>query len=253
MSVRDIIDAEIEHFDEFGWSHLPSLVDSDTIAKVYASTEKIWGSQATVNHGGADNFFHAIPGDDPNSIERKEILLSPAMGKNLRRLLRIPRVRLMVDAFLVKKPEKDRHGRTLYHQDFAGQAVDRSNYLSVWIALHDMPADAGVLRFYNRSHKLGVLGWVFADGISLDDRCKGLLKDEDLSPARPLKAGDATIHHALTVHGADANRTAHLRWARSATFIDAAARQPGSGAGLPFGVAQKPGALYEDSVCPVVP
>jgi hypothetical protein len=253
MGVRDVTETEVAHFHENGWAFLPGLVDKVTIDRVYATADRVWKSQDTLNHGGADNFFSAIPGDDPNSIERREVLLSPTMGRNLTRLLCIPRIRLFADAFLVKKPEAQGHGRTLYHQDFAGQAVDRSNYLSVWIALHDMPAEAGVMRFYSRSHKLGVLGWAFADGISLDDRCGDLLKDEDLSPARPMKAGDATVHHSLTVHGASANRTSNLRWARSATFIDADARQPGSAAGLPAGVAQKPAALYDDAECPIVP
>jgi ectoine hydroxylase-related dioxygenase (phytanoyl-CoA dioxygenase family) len=109
------------------------------------------------------------------------------------------------------------------------------------------------VRFYSGSHRLGVLGWVFADGISLEERCQDMLKDCPLSPARPMKAGDATVHHSLTVHGALANSTNTIRWARSMVYIDADARQKIPPDGLPAGVPVKSAAVFDNPECPVVP
>jgi len=250
LSAREITADEVAHFHEQGWAHLPNLVDRAQIERTYKSAESMLDKDASLNHGGAGQFFDAIPGGD--SVERQDIFLSAPMGRGLQRLLGIPAIRLWGDAFILKKPEAGGHKGTLYHQDFPGLPIDRSNYLSIWIALHDMPAEAGTLRFYSGSHRLGILGWVFADGISLEQRC-AQLRPENLSPLRAMKAGDATIHHSLTVHGAPANGTSRNRWARTAVFMDAEARQKNDVAGLPPGVPRNPAGLFDNPACPIVP
>lgn len=175
------------------------------------------------------------------------------MGNNCARFLDVPRIRLLADGYLLKMPEQGGlHDATLYHQDFPGNPVDRSSFLTVWIALHDMDADQGVMRFYSRSHRLGVFGQVFADGIDLRNRCPDL-KEADLSPPMHLRAGDATVHHSLTVHGAPPNRTETPRWAYNILYMESDARYTASPGLFPEGVVLEPFAPFEHSAFPLLP
>jgi len=175
------------------------------------------------------------------------------MASNVSRLLDVSRVRLLADGYLLKMPESEGyHDGTLYHQDFPGNPVDRSSFLTVWIALHDMVAEQGTMRFYNRSHRLGVLGQVFADGVDLRTRCPAL-KENDLSAPLQLRAGDATIHHSLAVHGAPPNRTSKPRWAYNMLYMDAQSRYTMSPGMFPEGVSLAPFALFDHSMFPMLP
>jgi len=255
MSVRAVTDDEVRRFQENGWAHLPGLVDRDTVARVLEIGEQALRDGAGMTGFGAtvDRCFLPFPGGDRTGFMGKDMMLSPTMGQNASRMLDIARVRLFADAFLLKKPRTEgTHDGTLYHQDFAATPVDRSSFMGVWIALHDMPADAGVMRFYNRSHRIGVLGYAFADGISLADRCTAALQGTELSPPLIMKAGDATVHHALVVHGSPPNTTTANRWAYSMTLMDADARQNGAPA-FPPGVKVERFATLDDRAFPLVP
>ena len=175
------------------------------------------------------------------------------MGRNAARLLALPQVRLLsTGGYLLKMPEsaQQQYG-TLFHQDYPGHAVDRSNFFTVWFALHDMPAEAGAMRFYSRSHMRGVLGQAYIDDMDIRERYK--LKDADLSPPLKMRAGDATVHHALTIHGALPNRTAHPRWSYAYIYFDADTRYNGAPDTFTDGVTLEHYALFDHPVFPRIP
>ncbi|GAA3144284.1 phytanoyl-CoA dioxygenase family protein [Nonomuraea salmonea] len=127
------------------------------------------------------------------------------MGRNAVRLLHgVRAVRVQVTNLLVK--EAGEHGATEFHQDFPWMPMDRSAMLTVWLALADVPAGMGALRFYAGSHRHGLLGRSFTRPDDDQLTQHPWLKELELSPPLDLEAGDATVHHALTVHGAPANR-----------------------------------------------
>ena len=64
---------------------------------------------------------------------------------------------------------------------------------------------------------------MFGTGNDLLDRHEAL-RALPLSPSRAMKAGDATVHGSLMVHGASANRTDFPRWARTSIYFDDACR-----------------------------
>jgi ectoine hydroxylase-related dioxygenase (phytanoyl-CoA dioxygenase family) len=135
-------------------------------------------------------------------------------------------VRIQVTNLLIKEPGGG-HGATDFHQDFPWMPMDRSAMLTIWLALVDVPADMGSLRFYTGSHRYGILGRSFTrEG---DDQITQhpWLKELELSPPLDLKAGDATVHHALTVHGAPANRRDTPRLSFTVTYFDADALYTG--------------------------
>jgi ectoine hydroxylase-related dioxygenase (phytanoyl-CoA dioxygenase family) len=85
------------------------------------------------------------------------------------------------------------------------------------------------MRFLSRSHQQGVLGRSFVgeeEGDILDSQ--PWLRRLELSPPIDLEAGDATVHHTLTVHGAPEKQTATRRLSVAASYFDADALYTGA-------------------------
>lgn len=165
---------------------------------------------------------------------------------------------------LIKEPERGGpgehgrghragHGATEFHQDFPWMPMDRSAMLTVWLALVDVPADMGSLRFYGGSHRHGLLGRSFTrdgdDQLSQHSWLRGL----ELSPPLDLAAGDATAHHALTVHGAAANRRDTARLSFTVTYFDADALYTGMPYQQTDGLGLTVNRPFEHPKFPVVP
>lgn len=227
IQVRHATDDEVAAFKDRGWVRLPRLVDPGTVAVLRDRALGHLRDRREAGHAAVDQAF----GQSRDIAERDELFgalaRSPAMAANATRLLHgVTAVRIQVTNLLVKEPGE--HGSTEFHQDFPWMPMDRSAMLTVWLALADVPADMGALRFYTGSHRHGVLGRSFAsDG---DDQLSQhpWLKELELSPPLDLEAGDATVHHALTVHGAPANGRDGTRLSFTATYFDADALYTGA-------------------------
>ncbi len=254
MSVRPITDAETDHFQQKGWVHLKSLVDKDTVSYLHDRSEAAYAENRTTGEFGpiVDRNFSAFLGEPRDSDVSKTMVQSPVMGRNIARLLDVPGIRLLADGYMLKMPQREgAHDDTLYHQDFPGNPVDRSTFLTVWVALHDMTPEMGVMRFYDGSHMSGVHGQVFADGIDLRKRVR--LKDQALCPPFAMKAGDATAHHSLTIHGAPPNASSSRRWAYNILYMDSRCRYTGSPGLFPEGLVVEPMTVLDQSIFPLLP
>ncbi|WP_415975072.1 phytanoyl-CoA dioxygenase family protein [Rhodococcus sp. 077-4] len=226
-AVRSVTTSEVEHFSEHGWVHLPSLVDSDTVEGLHrVADDRLSATKSEVGRGvgyvdrafGQDRDIAAIEPDFRAVAHDKN------MGDNAIRLLgSVHRVRLQISNLLVKEPVGSmlHSEETVFHQDFPWLPMDRSSMLTVWVALVPVTADMGSLRFVDRSHRLGVLGRSFVrDG---DDMLSQhpWLQQHSIAGGVDLQPGDATVHHALTVHGAPANSTERRRLSFAATYFGA--------------------------------
>jgi hypothetical protein len=255
VSVRDITDEEADLFQQNGWAHLSGLVDLQTVGLLHRQAEKVLAEQKTERIYGniVDRSFRDLPGVDRESPQARDMMMAPAMARNMARVLGLRGVRVLIDGFLLKTPEREgKHDGTIFHQDFPGHPVDRSQFLTLWVALHDLPADGGLVQFYNRSHLQGSRGWVFADSVDLRQRCADL-KDEDLSHPVAMRAGDATIHHSLTVHGAGPNFSANRRWAYTVIYMDPDTRYNGAQGEFRAGTKVEPYAVLDLPIFPLVP
>lgn len=112
------------------------------------------------------------------------------------------------------------------HQDNYYFMLKPAEAVTMWLALEDVDAENGCVRYVTGSHQHGVrphgrtqtLG--FSQGItdfwSEDDQAKAV--------AFPAKPGDLLIHHSMTIHWAEANRSENrsrkaiglIYWAKSA-------------------------------------
>ena len=234
-SVREVTESEVAFFHKNGWVHLPSLVNSAVATAMLLTARS--APRPRRGAGGKIGFreaqFSDYQGLAAAEETYREYVFSSVMARNASRLLHGDKqVRLLFEGLLVKDPvgELDGHGPSLYHQDFPYTPVDRTSIVTFWLALADIHAAMGSMRFYSGSHRYGPLGMHLMDGVDLVDR-EPWLRELELSAPLNLSPGDATVHSDLVVHGAPPNTASSPRWAYSVGYFDAAARYTGQ----PFG------------------
>jgi ectoine hydroxylase-related dioxygenase (phytanoyl-CoA dioxygenase family) len=252
VPVREVTGDEVAFFRSNGWALLPQLVDPLRVADLRDRALLRLRSRQRAHAGFVDDAF----GQDRDIASNDEafgaLARSPAIGGNAVRLLTgVSRVRLQVTNLLVK--EAGEHGSTVFHQDFPWMPMDRSAMLTFWLALADVPADMGSLRFYNGSHLYGTLGRSFVrngdDALSSHPWLSSL----PMSPPLDLAPGDATVHSSLVIHGAPENRRDTPRLSFTATYFDADTLYTGAAYGQTDNLGLTVNRPFDHPSFPVVP
>ncbi|MDZ4057294.1 MAG: phytanoyl-CoA dioxygenase family protein [Polynucleobacter sp.] len=151
------------------------------------------------------------------------------------RLMGVGEVRLVDDVAFVKPPKQDGGGPTLWHQDTPNYPFDRRGFLTIWVAVDDIPANHGSLTYLPGSHRLGLLGAM--DGAGAEYGLESLLQAEDHEyigqpVTATFAAGDASVHDGATLHAAVRNEASRPRRAWALRFIPTATLY--NGASHPF-------------------
>ena len=206
--LREVTDEEVAFYQEHGWVMMEKLVDPD-FATEMLRVGRTWRE----SKGGEGPFKLAAEGVEPY----RSFLFSERMARNATRLVNRKRLkgvdlplRYRIDLLLLKPPGA--RGST-YHQDSAEHGSDRVGELQFWLALAEVTADMGAMRFVERSHREGPLGSVFNDDKGdLLEQFPNLESVLGLSPPFRYRPGDCTVHHGYTVHGGPDNTTDRPRW-----------------------------------------
>jgi ectoine hydroxylase-related dioxygenase (phytanoyl-CoA dioxygenase family) len=241
--VRAITEEEITAFSENGWVRLDGLLSMERAeqlleqAKIVMSTpddgasaartaegkaRQVEGVKQVVNVGAWHDRRHlAVEGREPFA----SVAFSQQLGENVRRLMRRNvGIRYRTDYLACKMPAGQSGGDpTRWHQDFRFMPHDRAGTVNVWIALDAVTPDQGSLRFLTGSHVEGLAGWA----PDLSTERQDLFARYQLSPPLHLVAGDATIHHSYTIHGAPENATLDPRWTYIASYFPTDVRYTG--------------------------
>jgi hypothetical protein len=260
--VRALEDEEIAFYRANGWVKAEALIAPELAAEMLEIVRPIidrpdiadqarkapklddWGSR--VVDSGYWRDYHFIARDD-----RREpfysLAFSEEIGRNSQRLLgRDVGVRFNTDFVAVKVPgpvDGPANRPTSPHQDFVNVPFDRVGNHNYWIALSDVTAEQGALRFYSRSHRLGPLGLHDDDYESVLASYRALMEAEDVALSEPvtLRPGDATIHSSMTIHCAPSNTTDAWRIGYVLAYMPADSRYTGApyyntaGTGLAMG------------------
>ncbi len=150
-----------------------------------------------------------------------DILWNPAVVIPASQLLGDKSVRFWHDQIFYK-PAK--HGGVVaWHQDYSyWTRTVPMNHLTCWFSLDDSSTNNGCLHYVPKSHKWGFLDKVNLGG-SMDD-LRAYLTDEQKELFKPipieLKAGFATFHHPLLVHGSFENSSDRPRRALVLNFFE---------------------------------
>jgi ectoine hydroxylase-related dioxygenase (phytanoyl-CoA dioxygenase family) len=103
------------------------------------------------------------------------------------------------------------------HQDYRFMGGDPECF-TVWIPLHDCPADIGPLRIVEGSHRLGYQRHE-DESLHVPEIATEAVSDSDWVGGQ-IEAGDVLIFHSLTVHAASPNVSKQLRISLDCRFQD---------------------------------
>jgi hypothetical protein len=223
LSCRAVTNDEVARYDNQGWVKLPGLVSPETAQALLDMAKARMGEDGQGNEVSPmqQPFFNPEVSEGPASPVLRPLI--DGIGANGRELMQRRKglgVRYFGDSFAPKLPagRETRYpgaGATYYHQDFINWALDRSGGMTIWIALEDLEPESGTMSFLDGSHRLGTLGHYRSyEGASdiRDDYPELVERCTETGPVA-YRAGDATVHSNLTVHGAGENRTDRPRWA----------------------------------------
>ncbi len=146
----------------------------------------------------------------------KELILDEKIGKMAADLAAVEGIRVWHDQALVKRPWAN---PTAWHLDTPFWSFDSRDALSIWIALDDATVENGCLYFIPGSHKKTTFE---NPGITKNMRAIFDFYPEfvDAQPhVATMKAGSASFHNGLCIHGAGANMTPGFRRAMTCAFM----------------------------------
>jgi ectoine hydroxylase-related dioxygenase (phytanoyl-CoA dioxygenase family) len=214
-------DDEVAHYRRKGYAILRGLLHEPELVRLRRVFDDLGGSRPNVVNKFARrlvvtrNLWQTDPG-----IETIVMRIAPVAA----RLMGASQVRLIDDVALVKPPKHEGGDPTVWHQDAPNFPFDRRGFLTVWIAVDDVPLDQGPLTFLPGSHRIGLLGAI--DGGGEEIHLDSLLQPDDREHvgepvATALDAGDASVHSGYLLHSAGPNLTSRPRRAWGVRFIPA--------------------------------
>jgi len=198
-------------FQEHGWLQVDDVLTPAEVNEARSELLKL----AAAGAGTKDKHLAALSSSDYQKMAKavnepsrispffRQLATAPKMGELMRELLGVKEIRLFRDLGLIKPPVLEDGIATGVHQDQVFYPLDRKGVASLWIALVDLPANSGTMRFVDRSHKMGPVGRYVLPG---HDWLAAHPEDAaNMTPAPALRAGCATIHDGFTLHGSDPN------------------------------------------------
>jgi ectoine hydroxylase-related dioxygenase (phytanoyl-CoA dioxygenase family) len=146
----------------------------------------------------------------------RKLMMSPQLGKAAALLSGAKGIRIWHDQALFKGPWGNPTG---LHLDVPYWSFNAPDAISIWVALDDATPDNGCLYFLPGTHqKTG-----YRDvGITKNMKAIFTLYPELAAleaVAAPMKAGSASFHNGLTIHGAGANMTPRPRRAMTCAYM----------------------------------
>lgn len=270
--LREPTPEEIETFWRDGVVCLRGILPPGWLAVLEAGVERWLQSEGrfslsefgtTLEEGKARPKAHFYGGTDHWKTDedcRRFACESPLPGI-VGRVLRSAKVNLYEDSILVKEPGAVE--RTMFHQDLPYFHVEGLQVCTTWIPLDPVSRDTGSLLFVKGSHlwkKLYRPNY-FVKHQSMPDTEGEDAPDYHASRRDAeilcfdMQPGDLTVHHGLTLHGAEGNHSpTQRRRAMSVRYCGDDARYR-----IRRGAAQKPhhatveaGSVLDHPDCPVV-
>lgn len=163
-------------------------------------------------------------------------------------LIGCERVRVFHDHVIVKPPHG---GHTIpWHRDLANWPVREPRAVSCWLALDDVTAESGAMRFMPGGHKEPI-----TRSIDFLNEAKVWGDREADAVTVPALAGSAIFHHCLSWHTSPPNATGAWRRAYITIYLDATCTFDPERAGwhpMSGRVKVPPGAVFNEDAFPTL-
>lgn len=282
--LREVTDAEAETFWRDGVVCLREIMPAQWISVVESGVERWLASSmrfslsdfgSTLAKAESRPRAHFYGGTDhwKTDPDCRRFACESPLPAIVGRLLRAKKVNLYEDSILVKEPGAIE--KTMFHQDLPYFHVEGAQVCTSWVPLDPVTRASGSLLFVKGSHawkKLYRPNYFVQTGSipdtegeeapdyhatsdpSGDTGSRKTLRDAEIL-CFDMKPGDLTVHHGLTLHGAEGNASnGQRRRAMSVRYCGDDARYR-----IRRGAAQKPhhGSVREGDAldhpdCPVV-
>jgi len=241
---QTLSDTARTQYERDGFCMTPNALDPARVPDACAVMDRVvHGEYAT---GVSPVGVNWRPGDDPSALVKidqpqlsdqaiSELLVESRIGEYAASLMNADMVQAWAVQLLLKPPAATGWGSVGWHQDddYWHNWWD-GEVFTCWLALSDVTAEAGPLRFVPRSHRWGYLasGNFFSPELG-DGREKFPIPDgeawQEVEAVPP--AGGASFHHRRTIHGSGINTSSgprrsyavHLRTDRSTPLAGAPA------------------------------
>lgn len=224
---------QMARFRRDGYVATPRLSPEDELRAIRALYDRLFDQRVGLGEG---QLFDTLGHNDGKAAEMRlpqmftlsrhaPWLADSALHRNLLAIARQllgPRAELVAEFAILKPPGKN--APTPWHQDeaFFDFRTPYDECVSAWVALQDAREEHGCMLYVPGSNHGPLLPHRSPGG---DPKMHGLeVIGADLSgaTAAPLKAGQASVHHCRTLHGAGPNLTTEAR--RGYTLVYAVPR-----------------------------
>ena len=217
--------AQVERYEREGFlSPLPALTSDE----------------ARACRGKLEAFEHAIGGRitaDPTGHyrSRTHVLLPwvhalaahPAILDAVEGLIG-PDILVYTSTWFIKEPESA--AIAAWHQDATYFGLRPYVHVTAWLALTDATAESGCMEFLPGSHHGGQLphrAGVVAESVNRAGQAIVVAVDDRPAVAAPLRAGEFSLHHTLTLHRSPPNRSGDRRIGLAISYVPTHARHLG--------------------------
>jgi hypothetical protein len=206
-------DDQIAFFHREGFLSLPKITSAEEVDFVRGIYDRLFDARTGWRDG---NYLDYTGVDDMVPARLPQILMpsvyEPALKETaifancqaIARQLLGPAAEFIFDHATLKPARTG--PPTPWHQDQAFYGAGTAYFaITFWIPLQPVTRDSGCLRFVPRSNTGPLLEHRPLNGDRRVHGLEALEVDDAKAVYCPLDAGGATIHHYMTVHGADAN------------------------------------------------
>ena len=139
-----------------------------------------------------------------------------------------PNILVYTSTWFIKEPESA--AIAAWHQDATYFGLRPYVHVTAWLALTDATAENGCMEFLPASHHRGQLphrAGVVAQSVNRAGQAVTVEVDDTPAVHAPLRAGEFSLHHTLTLHRSQPNRSHGRRIGLAISYVPTHARHLG--------------------------
>ena len=204
-------------FERDGFCLAPPLIPTDLVERAIPRMDAVIAGEYET--GVPPHAVHFSPSDGPDKLKKVdqpnlcdrtllEFVSHPALGEWVAQLMGAEWIQAWAIQLLVKPPGGGKGGVVGWHQDKHYWPYWEGEVFTAWVAVSEVTAEMGPMRFIRGSHQWGFLeGGDFFGSDCADqlERMKAPAGEKWEEVPALLEPGAASLHHKLTLHASGPN------------------------------------------------